>query len=72
MINKGLVSVGYEYLVIDDGWADERNASGYQQPNATRFPLGISVVADYMHKRNLKFGIYRSVLNSYVFVVYKR
>ncbi|KAH8680798.1 glycoside hydrolase superfamily [Xylariales sp. PMI_506] len=58
MISKGLASAGYNYLLIDDGWAAYRDTSGRQQANATRFPSGMEGVAKYAHARGLKVGIY--------------
>lgn len=55
----GYRSAGYEYLVIDDCWAEpERDAEGNLVPDRTRFPNGIEPVIDYVHRRGLKFGIY--------------
>ncbi|RYO88596.1 hypothetical protein DL766_007239 [Monosporascus sp. MC13-8B] len=58
LVSTGMRVAGYEYLLIDDGWADDRDANGYQQANASRFPNGIPAVADYTHERGLKLGIY--------------
>jgi alpha-galactosidase len=55
----GYLEAGYEYLIIDDCWASkERDDQGRLQPNATRFPNGIKALADYVHSKGLKFGIY--------------
>ncbi|KAF2022031.1 glycoside hydrolase family 27 protein [Aaosphaeria arxii CBS 175.79] len=59
LVASGLRDAGYEYLVIDDGWqANERDANGRQQPNSTLFPDGIARIADYVHSKGLKLGIY--------------
>jgi len=59
MVDLGLKDVGYEYVVIDAGWqASERDESGRQQPNATKFPNGIGPVANTVHSLGLKLGIY--------------
>lgn len=59
MAEKGLLAAGYEYLVIDDCWAlKERNKQGELVPDPVKFPHGMKAVADYVHKRGLKFGIY--------------
>ncbi|WP_435852601.1 glycoside hydrolase family 27 protein [Streptomyces sparsogenes] len=60
-VSLGLKDVGYEYVNIDDCWAEpSRNANGDLVPNRTRFPNGIKAVADYVHSKGLKFGIYTS------------
>lgn len=61
MIDRGLVAAGYNYLLLDDGWAAYRDESGLQQANSTRFPDGIVGITDYAHERGLKVGIYRFV-----------
>ena len=59
MVSTGLRDAGFTYLVIDDGWqANERDASGRQQANTTLFPNGIAALADYVHAKGLKLGIY--------------
>lgn len=60
MVEKGLAKAGYSYVVMDEGWqALERDAEGRQQHNATRFPSGISALAEYVHALGLKIGLYR-------------
>ncbi|WP_086661237.1 NPCBM/NEW2 domain-containing protein [Lentzea kentuckyensis] len=60
-VNKGLKDAGYEYVNIDDCWAEKsRDAQGKLVPHKTRFPNGIKAVADYVHSKGLKFGIYTS------------
>lgn len=58
MVAKGLKDVGYEYVVLDDCFQDGRDANGVIQVKADRFPDGIKPVADYVHAKGLKFGIY--------------
>lgn len=60
VISTGLKDCGYEYVVIDDCWSvkDHRDASGSLIPDPERFSGGIKPVADYVHSRGLKFGIY--------------
>ncbi len=60
-VARGLKDAGYQYVNIDDCWAEpQRNAQGNLVPNRTRFPNGIKAVADYVHSKGLKFGIYTS------------
>ncbi|GAA0249861.1 glycoside hydrolase family 27 protein [Haladaptatus pallidirubidus] len=61
LVETGLRDVGYEYLVIDDCWmADETDSRGRLRPHPEDFPSGIDDLADYVHDRGLKFGIYSS------------
>jgi alpha-galactosidase len=60
-VSRGLKDAGYEYVNIDDCWAKtSRNAQGNLEPDPVRFPRGIKFVADYVHSKGLKFGIYTS------------
>ncbi|MBN2274218.1 MAG: glycoside hydrolase family 27 protein, partial [Bacteroidales bacterium] len=58
MVAKGLKDAGFEYIVIDDGWQIDRDKNGKIIVDSTRFPEGIKFLADYVHARGLKFGIY--------------
>jgi alpha-galactosidase len=58
MVKSGMKDAGYQYIVIDDCWQVERDASGNIVPDAKRFPSGIKALAGYVHSRGLKFGIY--------------
>ena len=61
-VDLRLDSVGYEYIIIDDGWAsNERDADGNLQAHETRFPSGMKAIGDYIHSKGLKFGLYTSV-----------
>ncbi len=58
-VSQGLKATGYEYVVIDDLWeADSRTDDGRLTWDAAKFPHGIPALADYVHSRGLKFGIY--------------
>ncbi|MFF3816597.1 NPCBM/NEW2 domain-containing protein [Streptomyces bluensis] len=60
-VEKGLKDAGYAYVNLDDCWAlPQRNADGKLVPDPVRFPNGIKAVADYVHSKGLKFGIYTS------------
>lgn len=43
---------------LDDCWAGGRNASGYLYPELDHFPNGMKPVIDYVHSKNLSFGLY--------------
>ncbi|MGW3998303.1 carbohydrate-binding protein [Amycolatopsis sp. NPDC004772] len=60
-VSKGLKDAGYTYVNIDDCWAlPSRNSAGNLVPDPARFPGGIKALADYVHAKGLKFGIYTS------------
>ncbi|MDG4863850.1 NPCBM/NEW2 domain-containing protein [Streptomyces sp. T-3] len=60
-VDKGLKDAGYQYVNLDDCWAlPQRDANGKLVPDPVRFPNGIKAVADYVHAKGLKFGIYTS------------
>lgn len=65
MVSQGLADAGYNYLVIDDLWHASYRQSGTNKPlpNATKFPNGMKVCADYVHDKGLKFGIYSDAAN---------
>ncbi len=58
MVKSGMKDAGYQYIVIDDCWQVQRDSSGNIVPDAKNFPSGIKALADYVHSRGLKFGIY--------------
>jgi alpha-galactosidase len=58
MVTNGMKDAGYEYIVIDDCWQVSRDANGEIVPDKERFPNGIKHLADYIHSKGLKFGIY--------------
>lgn len=54
-----LRDAGYEYIVIDDCWSEkQRDKNGRLVPDRWKFPDGIKPVADYVHSKGLKFGMY--------------
>jgi len=60
-VSLGLKDAGYQYVNVDDCWANwQRDKDGHLQPNPKRFPSGIAALADYIHERGLKFGLYSS------------
>ncbi len=60
-VSQGLKDVGYQYVNIDDCWAlPQRDSQGNLVPDPVRFPNGIKALADYVHARGLRFGIYTS------------
>ncbi len=58
MVSSGLKDAGYTYVNIDDCWHGKRDADGFIQADPKHFPHGIKALADYVHSRGLKLGIY--------------
>ena len=58
MASNGMADAGYEYIVIDDCWQVGRDENGEVIVDKERFPHGIKYLADYIHSKGLKFGIY--------------
>ena len=59
MVDTGLAAAGYNYVVIDDCWSlRERGADGRIVPDPEKFPSGMKALADYVHSKGLKFGMY--------------
>ncbi|WP_423129891.1 glycoside hydrolase family 27 protein [Gaoshiqia sp. Z1-71] len=58
MVSSGMKDAGYEYVVIDDCWQVGRDENGEIIVDKERFPHGIKFLADYIHAKGLKFGIY--------------
>jgi hypothetical protein len=72
LLSTGLAGAGYDYVDIDDGWYQ---CPGSQGPNVDEYGRwvvnagtypnvgsenGIKALADYLHSRGLKFGIYET------------
>jgi alpha-galactosidase len=58
MVASGMKDAGYVYVNVDDTWEGKRDAQGNIQSNS-RFP-DMKALADYIHSKGLKFGIYSS------------
>ena len=58
MVSSGMKDAGYEYVVIDDCWQVSRDSLGFIVADPKKFPSGIKALADYIHSKGLKFGIY--------------
>ncbi len=58
LVNTGMRDAGYMYVNLDDTWQGKRDAAGVLHPNE-RFP-DMKALADYVHSKGLKFGIYSS------------
>jgi alpha-galactosidase len=58
MVATGMKDAGYQYIVIDDCWQVRRDAAGRIEADSERFPSGMKALADYVHSKGLKFGLY--------------
>jgi len=58
MASSGMKDAGYQYVVIDDCWQVNRNPDGTIVADPQRFSSGIKALADYVHSKGLRFGIY--------------
>ena len=60
LVSTGLKDCGYEYVVIDDCWSVKsgRDGDGNLAADPAKFPNGIQALADYVHEKGLKLGIY--------------
>lgn len=58
-VSSGMKDLGYTYIVMDDYWQGIRDTvTGVLNYNPERFPSGIKALADYVHSKGLKLGIY--------------
>jgi len=58
VVASGMRDAGYRYVVIDDCWQVARDRTGRLVADSARFPGGIKPLADYVHAKGLRFGIY--------------
>ena len=65
MIHKikelGLDSLGYQYVVLDDGCYRPERVNGRLQADPVKFPSGFKSMADTVHAAGLKFGMYNDI-----------
>ena len=58
IVSSGMRDAGYLYVNIDDTWEGQRDAQGFIHANS-KFP-DMKALADYVHSKGLKLGIYSS------------
>ena len=58
IVSSGMMDAGYTYINIDDCWHGDRDSLGFIHPDPKRFPSGLKALADYVHSKGLKLGIY--------------
>lgn len=61
LVTTGLDKLGYKYVNIDDCWnTPDRDEQSNMVANMTTFPSGMKNLSDYVHSKDLMFGIYSS------------
>lgn len=64
VVSEGYSAAGYEYINVDDCWLEKnRGSRGELVADRRRFPSGMRSLADYVHGKGLKFGIYEDYGN---------
>ncbi|WP_171110212.1 MULTISPECIES: ricin-type beta-trefoil lectin domain protein [Streptomyces] len=59
LVSSGMAAAGYRYVNLDDGWwQGARDGDGNIVVDENLWPSGMKAVADYLHSRGLKAGIY--------------
>lgn len=58
MVSSNLINFGYNHINIDDGFFGGRDANGKLLHHPFRFPNGMKHLAQYIHGKGLKAGIY--------------
>jgi len=58
MVASGMKKAEYQYVNIDDCWQVSRDSAGNIVADPVRFPGGMKALADYVHAKGLKLGIY--------------
>jgi alpha-galactosidase len=61
MVSNGMKDAGYQFVNLDDCWQTGRDAAGNILADPERFPSGIKALADYIHAKGLKLGLYTDV-----------
>lgn len=62
MVEQGMVDMGYNWILLDDCWADKsRDENDELQPSPKLFPSGMPALADYVHSKGMKLGLYTCI-----------
>ena len=56
-----LDKLGYKYLVLDDGCYKSERVDGLLANEEIKFPSGFRALSDYIHSKDLKFGMYNDI-----------
>jgi hypothetical protein len=57
-VSSGMKDAGYQYVNLDDCWMNGRDGNGKIQVNTSKFPSGMAALAQYIHDKGLKMGLY--------------
>lgn len=61
IVDLGLVDLGYKYVVLDDGCYKSERVNGLLSNETIKFPSGFKALSDYIHSKQLKFGMYNDI-----------
>lgn len=61
IINLELNSLGYSYVVLDDGCYKSERVESMLNNEPIKFPSGFKSLSDYIHSKGLKFGMYNDI-----------
>lgn len=61
MIELGLDKLGYKYVVLDDGCYMSERVNDRLSAEPVKFKNGFKALADYLHNKGLKFGMYNDI-----------
>ncbi len=61
IVRLGLDKLGYEYVILDDGCYKPERVDGFLANEEVKFPSGFRALADYIHGKGLKFGMYNDI-----------
>lgn len=56
-----LQQFGYNYINIDSGWSSGEDENGIPFPDPKRWPSGIVGLANFLHSRSQKIGLYTTI-----------
>ena len=59
MVSTGLAAAGYNYINLDDCWAERNATTGKIMADPRKWTDGsLKAIADYVHSKGLLFGTY--------------
>jgi alpha-galactosidase len=58
IVSSGLRDAGYRVFIVDEPCFLGRDTNGNLVTNHTSWPSGFAAFGDYLHTRNMTFGIY--------------
>lgn len=59
--SNGMKDAGYQYINLDDCWQISRDENGNIVADPQKFPSGIKALAEYVHSKGLKIGLYTDI-----------